>query len=371
MSTPEPRDVLKASDLRQCLETAMATRVRQYQKVIPFAIRWQGDNIEAERDTNNFNMILRSLGFPSAVEYIISTSDKVPGWALMHKFMDIVGEGLMCDGRALVMVHYAGHGMESPSGELLLCGPGDKNIQASFALFSNVDDKAQIDSVDVIFILDCCWSHLATRSADNRERVTEVVAATSFQDPTANIPGSRVSLTARLSAAIAKAVGQKHEHIEFAELVRDLRAEDTPTKPTHGLLAGTRSIRLKLPGSHAPFALPGPATLKAYFSIRVHPSVGQNGLNAVADWINRLPPHVVFEIDRVFETQSQCWVVYADWALYSKLAGLPGIALICETKGVDIWNNRHRVNQGKQQVLKEVPSKEDTRKGNVRPSTGV
>lgn len=210
-----------------------------------------------------------------------------------------------------------------------------------------MDDKAQIDSVDVIFILDCCWSHLATRSADHRERVTEAVAATDFQDPTANIPGSRVSLTARLSAAIAKAVSRKYEHIEFVELVRDLRAEDTPKKPTHGLLAGTRSIRLKLPGSHAPFALRGPATLRAYFSIRVHSSVGQSGLDALADWINRLPPHIVFEIDRVFETESQCWVVYADWALYSKLAGLPGIALICETKGVDIWNNRHKVNRGK------------------------
>ncbi|KAJ1708226.1 hypothetical protein NYO67_9604 [Aspergillus flavus] len=207
--------------------------------------------------------------------------------------------------------------------------------------------KASDYSVDVIFILDCCWSHLATRSADHRERVTEAVAATDFQDPTANIPGSRVSLTARLSAAIAKAVSRKYEHIEFVELVRDLRAEDTPKKPTHGLLAGTRSIRLKLPGSHAPFALRGPATLRAYFSIRVHSSVGQSGLDTLADWINRLPPHIVFEIDRVFETESQCWVVYADWALYSKLAGLPGIALICETKGVDIWNNRHKVNRGK------------------------
>ncbi|KAB8206696.1 hypothetical protein BDV34DRAFT_224150 [Aspergillus parasiticus] len=157
----------------------------------------------------------------------------------------------------------------------------------------------------------------------------------------------RVSLTVRLSIARAEVVGQKYKHMEFAELVRDLRAEDTPKKPTHGLLTGTRSIRLKLPGSHAPFALRGPATLRAYFSIRVHPSVGQSGLSALADWIDRLPPHIIFEIDRVFETESHCWVVYADWALYSKLAGLPGIALICETKGVDIWHNRHKVNRGK------------------------
>ncbi|KAE8138040.1 hypothetical protein BDV38DRAFT_282349 [Aspergillus pseudotamarii] len=371
MSTTQPQDTIKASDLKLCLETAMETRVRQYQKVIPFAVRWEADQTKAERDTKNFNMILRSLGFPSAIEYIIPAGDKVPGWGLRRKFMDMVGEGLTCDGRSLVMVHYAGHGRESPSGELLLCGPGNKNIQASFALFSSVDDKAQIDGVDVIFILDCCWSHLATRSVDNRERVTEVVAATSFQDPTANIPGSKVSLTARLSAAIAKAVGQKHEHIEFAELVRDLRAEDTPKKPTYGLLAGTSSIRLKLPGSYAPFSLPGPATLRAYFSIHVHPSMGQIGLDSLAEWINRLPPYFIFEIDKIFETESQCWLVYADWALYSKLAGLPGIAFICETKGVDVWHNRHKANQGKKQVQKEVPKKEDTRKENVKPSTGA
>ncbi|KAF7586822.1 hypothetical protein BBP40_008262 [Aspergillus hancockii] len=349
-SATQPPNVITTGELRKCLETAMETRVRQYQKVVPLAIRWESDNDEAARDTNNFNVILRSLGFPPAVEHIISTKDKAPGWSLKDKFHQKVGEGVMCDGRALIMVHYAGHGMESPSGELLLSGPGNKIIQASYALFSMVDDKAQLSSVDVIFLLECCWSHGATRSADHRERVTEVVAASNFHDPIANIPGSKVSLTARLSTAIAKAAGQKCEHIEFSELVRELRAEGTPKKPTHGLLAGTRSIRLKLPGSHAPCALPGPPTLRAYFSIHVHPSLGQNGLDSLAEWVNKLPSHIVFEIDKVFETDSQCWIIYADWTIYQKLAGLPGIALICESNGKDIWHNRDKVNRGKQEV---------------------
>ncbi|KAF5856454.1 hypothetical protein ETB97_007315 [Aspergillus alliaceus] len=193
-SPTQPPNVITTAELRKCLETAMETRVRQDQKVLPLAIRWESDNVEAAwdtaRDTNNFNVIL------------------------------------------------------------------------------------------------------PTRSADNRERVTEVVAASNFHDPTANIPGSKLSMTARLSTAIPKAAGQKREPIEFSELVRELR-EDTPKKPTHGLLAGTRSIRLKLPGSHVPFALPDPPTLRTYFSIHVHPGLGQNGLGSLAEWVNRLPSHIV------------------------------------------------------------------------------
>lgn len=196
-----------------------------------------------------------------------------------------------------------------------------------------MDDKAQIDSVDVIFTLDCCWPHLATRSADHRERGYGGRGGHRFPRPNREYTWQQGVLDSTALGSYCKGLKPEIRTYRVRRAGQRLAGRRYAKEAYTWLTRWNKINPAQAPGITRPIALRGPATLRAYFSIRVHSSVGQSGLDARADWINRLPPHIVFEIDRVFETESQCWVVYADWALYSKLAGLPGIALICETKG--------------------------------------
>lgn len=60
---------LEKADLRGVLEDAVAQRGRYYHNILTFAIRSEGDNTSAHRDTINFQAILKMLKLPKAREH--------------------------------------------------------------------------------------------------------------------------------------------------------------------------------------------------------------------------------------------------------------------------------------------------------------
>jgi hypothetical protein len=100
---------LSLSSLRSL--AAVDQRSRIYATVFAIAIRFELDDTKAANDAKHFQDILKCFGFPAAEEYVISGSDKTPGWSIDAKFKKILKFAIHASssGRALVMVHYAGH----------------------------------------------------------------------------------------------------------------------------------------------------------------------------------------------------------------------------------------------------------------------
>ena len=234
------------------------------------------------------------------------------------------------NGRCIVFFHYAGHGTPGPHDDLFFASAsGLKSFNAE-RLFSDTDVRGGVilddySPVDVIFILDCCYSFLATKAAKPIGRVVEVLAAVDANTPGAFIPGQRVSFTGKLATKAAFLKGQGYQSIELAEIMSFMRAESPIKKPSHIVRIGTSSVRLWYSKDISNKTPPGPPKLRAVFQVHVDESFTQEELKNFIGWIHSLSPRVGLSLDAVFETGSMCLIFQASYSVFSKLNGIPGI----------------------------------------------
>ena len=62
------------------MEKAADQHTRSYTDAISMSIRWEGDDTNANMDTESFQNILKVFNFPKASELIIPQSDPTPGF---------------------------------------------------------------------------------------------------------------------------------------------------------------------------------------------------------------------------------------------------------------------------------------------------
>ena len=93
------------------------------------SIRWEGDDTNANMDTESFQNILKVFNFPKASELIIPQSDPTPGFLVRPRFDDMLIKAKSMIGRTLVLdlVHYTGHGTDI-NGDLHLVSPKGRTI---------------------------------------------------------------------------------------------------------------------------------------------------------------------------------------------------------------------------------------------------
>ncbi|KAN0080712.1 hypothetical protein V8E54_003916 [Elaphomyces granulatus] len=175
--------------------------------------------------------------------------------------------------------------------------------------------------VDVLFVLDCCASFLATKGATITSRI-----------PRALVPGQAVSFAAKLATKLAYLKGQGVSSVEVAELITALRVESPARKPTHMVRLGTTSVQLQFPSSIISRSM-GALKLRAVFQIHVNDDFTLDELKGVAQWIHSLSPRVKLNLEGVFDTGSTCFIFQSSFALFSRLNGIPGVSLICESMG--------------------------------------
>ncbi|KAE8326540.1 hypothetical protein BDV39DRAFT_90969 [Aspergillus sergii] len=78
-----------------------------------------------------FRNVIPLLGFPTPKLYDIPVQDRTLCWNLNHKTHVIFDHGLTAEGWALLLIHYAGHGMEK-DGTLFLHWGWQRNFCASY-----------------------------------------------------------------------------------------------------------------------------------------------------------------------------------------------------------------------------------------------
>lgn len=329
--------LLDIKQFRRAMEKAADQHTRSYTDAISMSIRWEGDDTNANMDTESFQNILKVFNFPKASELIIPQSDPTPGFLVRPRFDDMLIKAKSMIGRTLVLVHYTGHGTDI-NGDLHLVSLKGRTMSVNKFLFEEVSEQQSLlgryDQVDVVFFFDCCYGHLATRTITALGRVVEVLAAVDASDPAAFAAGGRAAFTSKLANEIAARKGRGDKDVEFAELIASLRKKKAIKKPTNSLRVGVNSIRLKFPGPSVQKASTSAQDLclQAVFTFRIAKAVTTDELADFVRWIRLLPTNIGLQLEDVYETGSVCLILRSRYSFFSHLRGLPGSQFVCETQ---------------------------------------
>jgi len=114
-----------------------------------------------------------------------------------------------------------------------------------------------------------------------------------------------------------------------------LRSNSPAKKPVHKVLIGPNSIRLQFRGhdNQSPRNIPTNTHYKAVFALHLADNLTDDGIKRLVNWITTLDPTVGLTVDGVYQTNSVGIVISGPYSVFSKLSGLPGVALIFEGTG--------------------------------------
>ncbi|OJJ42433.1 hypothetical protein ASPZODRAFT_137248 [Penicilliopsis zonata CBS 506.65] len=272
---------------------------------------------------------------PAAREFVITNTDRTPGWSVMGVLEEVVSKAEKTTGRSVVMVHYAGHGMLGPNGNLLgVEGASNRRFDAQRCLVEILD---LLDStiVDTLFVFDCCYSFAACRAPEVSGRIVEIIGASDNTPLFTNSPPGN-TLTAKLEGEIRFRQRQGHRYIEFADVVQTLRSRENAVKPAHTLRIGASSICLPLNGLNTINPLHIPPTHRAVFSVYISNDMSQQELDQFAALLRSFPRNASITLDGVYPTGSICLILSSAYAVYSKLAGMQGYRFIAEATGSNL-----------------------------------
>jgi hypothetical protein len=325
---------IEFSSFENTLRAAVRQRAIRYTEAHSLSLRWEADDTNAIHDAIHFQSILRLFSLPAAEELVLSSNDRFPAWTVQRKFSDLLSGIMTAQGRTLIIVHYAGHGSSGPDGSLwFIERQGGRKVNAERFLFSVVGpDVENVDSFDVLFIFDCCYGLIACRAADSSQRIVEIVAATTEDNPRAFAPPC-VTVTANLVAEITRRQRDGHQYVEIADIVATLRANSTIKKPGHCLKLGVASICLPFTGLSGIDPKRIQPSLRAVFSVHINDNMTQEKVNQFLHWVRTLPEFASITLEGVYPTSSSCLILSAAWSVWSKLQGMAGYQLIAEARG--------------------------------------
>lgn len=353
--------VLTREEIESALEAAVSQRSRVYARTEALAIRFEQDDSRAKDDTEAFQSILHALSFSRAEEYVISATDPTPGWNLGDRVEKLLraAKNFSDDnggGRSLILIHYAGHGSTDMDGKLISSAGDDysRTFQFQSALLGTVLTRhsllAPIDiPFDVVFIIDSCYSGAAIREFSHEiHGVVEILSAadenhTALGNHESNPRRQNKTFTSNLAEHIARLKGHGST-FDFAELVEIVRSHSHMILPQHFLVRGNTSVRLSFPQSpnsnmaispvQSPLVAPSSKRYQVVFSIHISGELTNDGVKELVRWIRNLDPSLVLSVQAVYDCSSTGIILEAPYSIYSKLQGLPGVALVFEgTRG--------------------------------------
>ncbi|KAE8154512.1 hypothetical protein BDV25DRAFT_135946 [Aspergillus avenaceus] len=307
---------------------------RSYCHSMSISIRWQDDDTHARDDVANFQSVLRMLGFNPAREYVIPVASKTPGWDLRKELItmfDMVMSSV--EGRAIVFIHYAGHGTERSNAFHLTDVASTKAINVNNHIINLVDESSDVpQNIDVVLLFDACYSPVATRNYTSATQIVEILLPVDDSSIVAFSAGETASLTGKLANEIIARKNQGARYVELSELIAFLREQSPVKKPSHRVLVGTNSLRFTIPENETAtgYQPPGPAT-RTVFSLRLVKGLTKEQLGLFVEWVRTLPQEVGLKLDGVYETKSMVLVFCAPWTFWSKMKGYRFVSFISET----------------------------------------
>ncbi|KAL4780681.1 hypothetical protein BJX76DRAFT_360593 [Aspergillus varians] len=335
--------IITPEQLHQTVEAAVRQRSARYSDSHSLSLRWERDDTLAHQDTGHFQSLLQTLHLPEAQELVIAATDKTPGWTVQGAFREILATAKQTRGRALVVFHYADHGLQDDECLYFAECQGGRRLNSTTFIMNMVMadwgyELGDDDKVDILFLFDCCYSHVACRAPTTTQRIVEIIAATGEAAPLAFCP-PRNTVTAKLAGEIRCRQRDGHKYVEFADIVEALRARpDAVKRPTHCLKMGAMSISLPLSGAMTTKMNPEPIhpPLRVVFSAHIPGHVTPNELREFVNWIQSLPEYASIVLEGVYPTSSTLFVLSAPWSVWSKLSGMYGYTFMTEVRGTNM-----------------------------------
>lgn len=208
------------------------------------------------------------------------------------------------------------------NGELMFTAGGHRSKAISWPeLVRNATNQKTIednDLLDVLFIIDSCYSGCATRKLkDATERIVEVVAAvnssgTALGNDPSNPRTQARTFTSKLADYIAHLKGQNADSIDFSVAIAKLVAESPlkkPTVPTHELLMGA-----------FPQTVPATDTeLRAVVRVHLTPTLTSEDASALRHWPGSLDGRYKLTLEGVYEADSTVVLMTMGHSLFLKM----------------------------------------------------
>lgn len=361
---------LTETEFRDALNMGIEQRVRDYASAFTLHVRFQHDDTNAFKDAEHFKSICHAFGLPPPEEIIIAPKDPAPAWTIQPIFGRLLVQARQ-NPRSLILVHYSGHGNLSPFGTLIFQANAHepRSFQFTDAFLNHIGKNSDFQNhdpaVDVVLIIDSCFSGAATRAVSNVSRVVEILAACGSDKSTFGNPmGVRTqnrTFTAKLASLVARQKG-KGQAMSFAEMMSVLRSESPQIKPFYELHLGSSSVRLPFAtATPAPTRVPSSAaTYRAVFSVHLAGELSDDKVCELVRWIRELDKTMGITVDSVYRTASIGIVMEAPYFIYAQLRRLPGIEMLFENTGGNLLGQLDGIVSEMSQVSVS-PSKENVK----------
>ena len=326
-------------DFNALIEGAVNRRAAcVYQHLRAFHFHWANDNAFPDHDQRSFSEICNILGFPAVDSHILDTSDPMPGNTIREKLTAAARAAIQQPGRTLLAVHYAGRGCDNGTGQLVISDQLGKKLARADLLIApfDVTELSPSAPIDVLYIFDCCFGYLATRDITPRSRMVEIISGNDERDPIAFGAKKAHSFTSKLLVEVRSRAQRGEKEIEIANLIESLPS--ATKQPTHAVKAGMGSIVVPVPSpptTPAQQSQPGPGLLST-FTIHTAPSFDGEEVKKIIDWIHSFPNtrRMSLRFEGSKWVNSTLFFFEARKLAYMRIAGAPGVTLICHNKPV-------------------------------------
>lgn len=310
------------------------------------------DDTRADDDVATMVKMMDYFGIKHET-HIFRTTEREPlmGWRLTSRINQILGKCIETEENSLFVFYYVGHG-QIFNGELHL----GSNVQAAVPwpdikhhLAKNLDDMRKID---VLAILDCCYSGAATRSQG--QRTMQVLAACGPTE-TASARGQKISFTQRVFRAAGTfwTQGSVTTAALFQEIQKDddkrektQRKKNMPLSPKAVMetLGGIRPIKLVFASTERPTSSSSPQSLSLsptsppdrkatakHVVVRLTLKGEGDEVEVFKRAVKDLPDAMKVEVIDAFETDSSIFLIlhmsWECWALWTMVAKLEFIGV--------------------------------------------
>lgn len=327
---------ITTDQFRRTIQEAVIQTSTHYTESYAISIRWERDDTLAEQDVGHFRSLLSTLRLAAPREVVIAAGDPTPGLTAQREFERQLTAARQTRGRAIVVVHYAGHGAQDGDSLELVESARDGNaFCATHFLLNAVTPRKGYglrdeDKVDVLFVFDCCYSWVACRAPQTFQRIVEVIAATDEKDPEALSP-PRNTITAKLAGEVRRRQRDGHAYVVIADAVAALRGRQRAVrKPSHGLRLGAVSICLPFSGPVAVDPQRLPPAMRVVFGVHIAGNLTASTVRSFVNWIRTLPESASITLEGVYPTASTLLVLCGPWSTWSRVNGISGFSFIAE-----------------------------------------
>ncbi|KAJ5958370.1 uncharacterized protein N7479_005520 [Penicillium vulpinum] len=332
--------------LKADLKKVAASRGNFYGQKVAILIRWENDTTGAEEDIITMGKVMKTFDI-QYTNHILKANDATPGWNLAAEIRKMILDCYCSKLHCLFVFYYVGHGA-IVDGDLCFTQDGKhvswSDVRADF--LSKFAEKDVVRYIDVLGVIDCCYSGAATRA--QASRVTQVMAACGPDEGTSP-RGEKISFTMRLFRAVQHFKGQSS--VSTAALFQEIQRQKPRNAPSavFETLSGTQPIRLVFNDHTTSSRIPRPSshvnekhvlvklTLHGHSQIPGHSEVLEGFKNAIQD----LPPSMKVEISDAYETDQSVFLIigmsWEAWSLWTMVAHLDFVGV---TLGPSLMSRR-------------------------------